>query len=120
MPDPRAAVARVVLVGVSCVGKTTVGRRVADVLACPFIDFDEAIDAHYGCALGRIKGGFLTPASFRRAAAPIIASRLAGFADQGFVLALPPSGLHSPSLPHAPQRRRGRRSRGSRRGGVVL
>ena len=96
MPDPRAAVTRVALVGVSCVGKTTVGRRLADVLACPFIDFDEAIEAHYGSALGRIKGGFLTPTSFRRAAAPIIARRLAGLADQGFVLALPPSGLHAP------------------------
>ena len=96
MPDPRAAVTRVALVGVSCVGKTTVGRRLADVLACPFIDFDEAIETHYGSPLGRVKGGFLTQTSFRRAAAPIIARRLAGFADQGFVLALPPSGLHAP------------------------
>ena len=96
MPDPRAAVTRVALVGVSCVGKTTVGRRLADVLACPFIDFDEAIEAHYGSALGRIKGRLLTQTSFRRAAAPILARSLASFPDQGFVLALPPSGLHFP------------------------
>jgi len=96
MPDPHAAITRIALVGVSCVGKTTVGRRLADVLACPFIDFDEAIEAHYGSALGRIKGGFLTQTSFRRAAAPIIARLLARSADQGFVLALPPSGLHAP------------------------
>jgi len=79
MPDPRAAVARVVLVGVSCVGKTTVGRRVADVLACPFIDFDEAIDAHYGCALGRIKGDFSR--RLRSAAQPHPSSRAASRAS---------------------------------------
>jgi len=96
MPDPHAAITRIALVGVSCVGKTTVGRSLADVLACPFIDFDEAVEAHYGSGVGRVKGGLLTQASFRRAAAPILARLLARFADQGFVLALPPSGLHFP------------------------
>ena len=35
---------KVLLVGVSCVGKTTIGRMLADRLGCPFLDLDEEIE----------------------------------------------------------------------------
>jgi shikimate kinase len=38
----------VVLVGLSGTGKTSVGRRVAALLDCPFVDADEAIEARAG------------------------------------------------------------------------
>jgi adenylylsulfate kinase-like enzyme len=36
---------RIFLAGVSCVGKTTVGSRLADLLCCPFFDLDLEIEA---------------------------------------------------------------------------
>jgi len=39
---------RCLLVGVSCVGKTTIGRLLARRLGCPFFDLDEEIERHFG------------------------------------------------------------------------
>lgn len=51
---------RVVLVGVGCVGKTTIGRVLAGRLGCPFFDLDEDIEKHFGTSIERAQARFLT------------------------------------------------------------
>ena len=51
---------RVSLVGVSCVGTTTVGRILADRWGWPFFDLDEEIERHIGISIERLQARFLT------------------------------------------------------------
>lgn len=44
----------IVLVGLPGAGKTTIGRRAAELLAAPFADLDEAIALHAGKSVARI------------------------------------------------------------------
>ena len=50
---------RVSLVGVSCVGDTTIGRILADRRGWPFFDLDEEIERHSGLSIGRLQARFL-------------------------------------------------------------
>jgi len=54
---------RVSLVGVSCVGTTTMGRILANRRGCPFFDLDEEIERHFGLSIGRLQARFLTSMS---------------------------------------------------------
>jgi len=51
---------RVSLVGVSCVGTTTIGRILADRRGWPFFDLDEEIERHFGLSIERLQARFLT------------------------------------------------------------
>jgi len=51
---------RVSLVGVSCVGTTTIGRILADRRGCPFFDLDEEVERHFGLSIERLQARFLT------------------------------------------------------------
>ena len=42
---------RVVLTGVSCVGKTTVGRELAELLGANFFDLDHEIEMFFGTSI---------------------------------------------------------------------
>ena len=47
---------RVNLVGVSCVGTTTIGRILADRRGWPFFDLDDEIERHFGTSIERLQG----------------------------------------------------------------
>jgi len=51
---------RVSLVGVSCVGTTTIGRILADRRGWPFFDLDDEIERHFGTSIERLQARFLT------------------------------------------------------------
>ena len=53
-PFPQSLDRPIVLVGLMGVGKTTVGRRLAQRLALPFIDADEEIEAAAGMSIAEI------------------------------------------------------------------
>src|SRR5713101_9485971 len=53
---------RVSLVGVSCVGTTTIGRILADRRGWPFFDLDDEIERHFGTSIERLQARFLTEA----------------------------------------------------------
>jgi shikimate kinase len=57
---------RVSLVGVSCVGTTTIGRILADRRGCPFFDLDEEVERHFGLSIERLQARFLTGYSYRK------------------------------------------------------
>jgi shikimate kinase len=84
---------RVFLTGVSCVGKTTIGRRLSELLDVGFFDLDEEIERFFGTSIERLQSRFITMHSFREEAAKALVHLLGGPASRECVIALPPSGL---------------------------
>ena len=82
---------RVLLVGVSCVGKTTIGAILARRLGIPFLDLDDEVEKNFGTSIERLQGRFLTDYSYRKECAPVLKRLAEDNAD--CVIALPPSGL---------------------------
>ena len=87
---------RVSLVGVSCVGTTTVGRILAGRRGWAFFDLDEEIERHFGTSIERLQARFLTGYSYRKECA-VVLDRIATTSPD-CVIALPPSGLHDAFL----------------------
>ena len=87
---------RVNLVGVSCVGTTTIGRLLADRRGWPFFDLDDEIERHFGTSIERLQARFLTGYSYRKECA-VVLERIA-VANSVCVIALPPSGLRDAFL----------------------
>ena len=87
---------RVSLVGVSCVGTTTIGRILADRRGWPFFDLDDEIERHFGTSIERLQARFLTDYSYRKECA-VVLERIAT-ANSDCVSALPPSGLRDAFL----------------------
>jgi len=84
------------LVGVSCVGTTTIGRILADRRGWPFFDLDEEIERHFGLSIERLQARFLTSYDYRKDCATVL-ERIAA-TNPDCVIALPPSGLRDAFL----------------------
>jgi len=84
---------RIFLTGISCVGKTTIGRRLSELLDLDFFDLDEEIEGFYGTSIERLQSRSITMHSFREEAAKALVHLLGRPAARECVIALPPSGL---------------------------
>lgn len=84
---------RIFLAGVSCVGKTTIGQRLAGLLECPFHDLDLEVERLLGASIEQLQRRYLTMRSFREAASQVLKQVVGGPARPAYVVALPPSGL---------------------------
>lgn len=84
---------RILLTGVGCVGKTTVGRMLSELLDVPFFDLDEELEDFFGTSVGQLQSRFLTMHSYRDEAAKALVHLLKRPASRHSVIALPPSGL---------------------------
>ena len=84
---------RVFLTGVGCVGKTTVGRMLSELLDVPFFDLDEEIEGFFGTSVEQLQGRFKTIHSYRDEAAKALVDLLKRPASRHSVIALTPSGL---------------------------
>ena len=84
---------RVYLTGVSCVGKTAVGRELAALRAWSFFDLDAEVERYFGTSIERLQNKFLTVHSFRNEAAKALSDLLTRPTSKTSVIALPPSGL---------------------------
>ncbi len=84
---------RVFLTGVSCVGKTTVGLRLAQLMDLSFFDLDTEIEQFFGMSIERLQQKYSMPHDFRKEAAKALSSILDKPESQQAVIALPPSGL---------------------------
>ena len=84
---------RVFVTGVSCVGKTTIGRRVAELLGVKFFDLDHEIESFFGTRIERFQKKFRTIHSYRKEAARALVHLLNRPDSRDSVVALPPSGL---------------------------
>ncbi|MFH1726445.1 MAG: shikimate kinase [Elusimicrobiota bacterium] len=87
---------RILLVGLSCVGKTTIGRLLGGRLGCPFFDLDEEVERHFGTSIQRLQARFLTGYSYRAEVAVVL--RRITAQSGNCVIALPPSGLRDAFL----------------------
>jgi shikimate kinase len=87
---------RVSLVGVSCVGTTTIGRILAERRSWPSFDLDDEIERHFGISIERLQARFLTSYDYRKEYATVL-ERIAT-ANPDCVIALPPSGLRDAFL----------------------
>ncbi len=81
------------LVGVSCVGKTTIGKRLAERLGYSFFDLDTEIEHAFGASIERLKAELLTASAFRQKSAQVLKHLVRQQDKPHWVVALPPSGL---------------------------
>jgi shikimate kinase len=81
------------LTGVGCVGKTTVGEKIAALLGIPFFDLDVEIESYFGTSIARLQNRFLTQHSYRKEASKALKHVLSRDDSRNCVMALPPSGL---------------------------
>lgn len=84
---------RIFLTGVSCVGKTTIGKKLGKLLNVRFFDLDIEIESFFETSIERLQNRFLTMHSFRNEAAKALVHLLNLPESQDCVIALPPSGL---------------------------
>ncbi|MDA8226623.1 MAG: AAA family ATPase [Desulfitobacterium hafniense] len=83
---------RIFLCGVSCVGKTTVGRLLAEQIGYKFIDLDYEVEAYYNKPIEFLQKEYFTMEAYRKKVLEVLKDVLQKHHDN-YVLALPPSGL---------------------------
>lgn len=83
----------ILLSGVACVGKSSVGKRLAEDIGYVFFDLDVEIENYYQQSISRLKAEFITEYSWRLKAAPVLKKILEENRSKDIVIALPPSGL---------------------------
>ncbi len=83
---------RILLVGVPCVGKSTIGKLMAEKLGYKFVDFDFEVEERMGEYISSIKSRFFNEYGYREEVKHILRDILAEFKDD-IVIAMPPSGL---------------------------
>lgn len=89
----------ILITGVPCVGKSTIGKKVAETFGLEFIELDREIAKTTGQRFGAIKSKLLSDEDFRKeVAVPALAGVLEGHREKSFVLELPPAGLMEPLL----------------------
>jgi len=82
------------LTGVSCVGKSTTGKILADRLNCQFYDLDSEIEKYFGESIERLMSRYLTGHSFRYEIGVVVLKDILFNRNcSNSVIALPPSGL---------------------------
>jgi shikimate kinase len=86
---------RIFLAGVSCVGKTAIGARLAELLRMRFFDLDVETERFYGMSIERLQNRHLTSHGFRLAVSRALQHVLSLEESCHCVIALPPSGLLS-------------------------
>ncbi len=84
---------RVFLSGVGCVGKTTIGLRLAKLMGRSFFYLDTEIEQFIGMPVERLQQKYWMPHDFRKQAAKALSYILDKPEKQQAVIALPPSGL---------------------------
>jgi len=79
------------LVGISCVGKTTVGKILAEKIGYSFFDLDEEIEKYYQKPIERIQDECLTMNGYRKKASVVLDKLFSEDVDS--VISGTPSGL---------------------------
>jgi shikimate kinase len=84
---------RIFIAGVACVGKTSIGAKLAALLGYQFFDLDTEIERFFGAPIPRLRQRFLTQYSFHVEASKALKHVLSRKDSQDWVIALPPGGL---------------------------
>ena len=83
---------RVMLVGVSCVGKSTVGKLLVAEMGYTFLDFDFYVEEQMQTSIERIKNTCFNDFAYRDLVSSLFAKLLEDNPSD-LILAMPPSGL---------------------------
>ena len=85
---------KIFITGVSCVGKSTIGKRLSEKFGYKFFDFDTEVEKHFSKSIERLKNEHLTEYSFRHKKGSLVLNYLVNNNENSnYVIALPPSGL---------------------------
>jgi len=85
---------RIFLTGVSCVGKTTLGKILAEKLQYPFFDLDAEMELYFGESIEHLRSRHLTGHSFRyEVGVVVLRDIILNRNSSDSVISLPPSGL---------------------------
>jgi shikimate kinase len=85
---------RIFLTGVSCIGKTTLGKILAERLMYPFFNLDTETELYFGKSIERLRSRYLTGHSFRYEVGAVVLNDIIFKRDSSdSVISLPPSGL---------------------------
>jgi len=85
---------RIFLTGVGCVGKTTLGKILADRLNYQFFDLDDEIEKYFGESIERLKSRYRMEHDFRYKIGVVVFKDILFNRDSNdCVIAMPPSGL---------------------------
>jgi shikimate kinase len=84
---------RIFLIGVGCVGKSTIGEKLGELLGVHFFDLDKEVESFFETSIERLQDRFLTMHSFRIEAAKALVHLLSRPDSRDCVIAMPPSGL---------------------------
>jgi shikimate kinase len=87
---------RILLTGVACVGKSTIGAELARLLGIPFFDLDKEVEAFYHDSIPHLQARWVTMSNYRSKACRVFEHILAQPEATRCVIALPPSGLKPP------------------------
>ncbi len=79
------------LIGISCVGKTTIGKMLAEKIGFSFFDLDEEIQNYYEKPIERIQDECLTMNGYREKASVVLDKLFSKNVDS--VISGTPSGL---------------------------
>ena len=83
---------RIFIVGVPCIGKSTISKLVAEKLGYRFFDFDLEVEKRMGEHISSIKNRFFTEHGYREEVKHILLDILTVYKDN-IVIAMPASGL---------------------------
>ncbi|TFJ93913.1 shikimate kinase [Lentibacillus salicampi] len=83
---------KIIIVGVSCVGKSTVGRILADELGYKFFDFDIEVEKYFNSHITFLKNEYPLEIAYREKVS-VVLSKILKENNNHFILAMPPSGL---------------------------
>ena len=84
---------QIFLTGIGCVGKSTIGAIIADLLGIKFFDLDVEVEAFFQTSIERLQGRFFNMHGYRIEAAKALTHLLNRPESRESVIALPPSGL---------------------------
>jgi len=84
---------RIFLTGVACVGKSTIGPIIAELLGVKFFDLDVEVEAFFQTSIERLQGKFFNMHGYRIEAAKALTHLLNRPESMASVIALPPSGV---------------------------
>jgi shikimate kinase len=81
------------LCGVSCVGKSTIGRLIAQRIGIDFHSLDEHVERFYGKSIERIRAECIGSAGYNNRYADVLNGLLKSLRGAPSVIELPPGGL---------------------------
>jgi len=85
---------KIFLIGIACIGKSTIGIELAKDIGYKFFDLDIEIEKYFEKPISHLKSQFLTEYSFREKASIALKKIIEENENENYIVALPPSGLH--------------------------